>query len=88
MLAAVQSIMQVRADAKNLSFDIEYSGPIPETVMTDPTRWRQILVNLVGNAVKFTERGGVQVVPRLPKAVGDEDIKAPRILKPSNPRSL
>ena len=61
----VVSLMRVRADAKSLSLQVEYRGPIPETIHTDPTRLRQILINLVGNAVKFTEPGGVRIVVRL-----------------------
>ena len=59
------SLMRVRAIAKSLSLQIEYRGPIPETIQTDPTRLRQILINLLGNAVKFTELGGVRLVVRL-----------------------
>ncbi|MCP4589889.1 MAG: response regulator, partial [bacterium] len=55
---------QVRADAKSLPFNIEFVGPVPETVESDPTRLKQILVNLVGNAIKFTETGGVRLVTR------------------------
>jgi len=53
--------MRPHAKAKNLTFRIEYAGSVPETIHTDPTRLRQILINLVGNAIKFTERGGVTV---------------------------
>ena len=59
------SLMRVRAIAKSLSLQVEYRGPIPETIQTDPTRLRQILINLLGNAVKFTEFGGVRLVVRL-----------------------
>ncbi len=55
----VLSLMQVRATAKNLSLDVEWEGPLPESIQSDPTRLRQVLVNLVGNAIKFTESGGV-----------------------------
>jgi len=64
IIADVKSLMQVRADAKNLPFNIEYIGSIPETMKSDPTRLKQILVNLVGNAIKFTETGGVRLVTR------------------------
>ena len=65
IVAEVVSLMHVRADAKGLTLRDEYEGPLPETILTDPVRLRQILVNLVGNAIKFTEKGGVRIVTKL-----------------------
>ncbi|MBI4719260.1 MAG: response regulator [Planctomycetes bacterium] len=65
LLAEVLSLMRVRADAKRLALSLEYIGPMPNVITTDPTRLRQILVNLVSNAVKFTEAGGVRLIARL-----------------------
>jgi len=62
LVADVTSIMRVRADQKGLSLSAEYTGPLPETIHTDHVRLREALINLVGNAVKFTETGGVRVV--------------------------
>jgi two-component system sensor histidine kinase/response regulator len=71
IVADVQSLMRIRAAEKRLTFHVEYLGEIPETIQTDPVRLRQILVNLVGNAIKFTESGGVRLVTRfLPGAGG------------------
>jgi CheY-like chemotaxis protein len=64
VVAEVKSLAQCQAHAKDLSFNIEYTGPFPETIKSDPTRLRQILVNLVGNAIKFTNEGGVRLVMR------------------------
>jgi len=61
IVADVVSLMQVRAAAKKLTLDVDYEGPIPETIQTDPVRLRQILVNLLGNAVKFTVSGSVRL---------------------------
>lgn len=61
IVADVKSLMYVRTEAKDLPLNTDFSGPIPETILTDPTRVRQILINLVSNAVKFTERGSVTV---------------------------
>ncbi|UCE61051.1 MAG: response regulator [Phycisphaerales bacterium] len=60
----VRTLARARAEPKGLSFDIEYVGPIPERIYTDPTRLRQILINLLGNAIKFTETGGVRLITR------------------------
>ncbi|MHB8974963.1 MAG: MEDS domain-containing protein, partial [Pirellulaceae bacterium] len=63
--AEVISLMKVRADAKGLPLSLEVQGSISEEVTTDPVRVRQCLLNLIGNAIKFTEVGGVRVVMRL-----------------------
>jgi len=61
----VIELMRVRADAKHLPLDFAFDGPIPERICTDPTRLRQILVNLIGNAIKFTTEGEIQITLRL-----------------------
>lgn len=61
VVAEVLSLMRVRADAKNIALRAEYPGPLPETICTDAARLRQILINLVGNAIKFTEQGTVRL---------------------------
>jgi signal transduction histidine kinase/CheY-like chemotaxis protein/HPt (histidine-containing phosphotransfer) domain-containing protein len=64
VITDVASLMRVRAAEKNVSFDVKYVGPIPETIQSDPTRLRQIVLNLVGNAIKFTDKGGITVTVR------------------------
>ncbi len=46
---------------KRLGFSIKFEGPIPSTIYSDAARLRQVLLNLIGNAIKFTERGTVAV---------------------------
>ncbi len=57
----VRRMLTPRARAKGLSLDLRLMPPLPETIESDPTRVRQILLNLVGNAIKFTERGSVTI---------------------------
>jgi PAS domain S-box-containing protein len=68
VVSDVASLSRIRAADKQIAFSIEYTGPMPETIVTDPTRLRQILINLVGNAVKFTDRGSVRLVVTLCRA--------------------
>ena len=61
----VQEVIQVlfsKAHEKDISLSIEADGPIPASIHSDPSRLRQVVTNLVGNAIKFTENGGVKVV--------------------------
>lgn len=61
ILEEVVSLMQARARANGLSLRQELEFPLPAEIRSDALRLRQILVNLVGNAVKFTPRGEVKV---------------------------
>jgi signal transduction histidine kinase/DNA-binding response OmpR family regulator len=64
--------MSIRADQKNLTLVLNLASDLPERVRGDPGRIRQVLVNLVGNAIKFTEQGGIEVaVQCLPGARHD-----------------
>ena len=59
IVSDVVSWIEVRAAAKNIGLTVEFDGPIPVEIRSDPTRMRQVLIHLVGNAIKFTEVGGV-----------------------------
>ncbi|MFU8802575.1 MAG: CheR family methyltransferase [Bradymonadaceae bacterium] len=61
LMQEVTDLMQVRAHEKSLPLTIEYDADVPSLVETDPTRLRQILLNLVENALKFTSEGYVAV---------------------------
>lgn len=61
MLNDLQSLIGMQARAKGLLFTIQYDFPLPQTIVSDAMRLKQILINLCGNAVKFTKEGGVAV---------------------------
>lgn len=65
IIAGVISPMRVRAKEKGLKLSVVWPQGIPSQIETDPLRLKQLLINLVGNAVKFTNQGEVRLVCRL-----------------------
>jgi PAS domain S-box-containing protein len=61
VLSDVRDIISVRAQQKSLEFITEVASSVPHTVVCDDLRLRQVLLNLLGNAVKFTDRGEVRL---------------------------
>ncbi len=58
----VHSLMNLAAKDKGLQLSIDCPAPVPEVIRADPTRLRQVLINLISNAVKFTDNGKVEVI--------------------------
>ena len=65
VLSDLISLMRPRASAKGLDFALEVEGLLPSRIMNDPLRLRQILMNLTGNAIKFTSTGGIRLRVKL-----------------------
>ncbi|WP_419581343.1 response regulator [Stieleria magnilauensis] len=65
LIQDVRSIMEIRARENQLTFTVDYRGDIPSQIESDPKRLKQILINLLGNAVKFTKQGSVSLVVEL-----------------------
>ena len=65
LLKRVYVVMENEASRKNIKLNIDIKQDIPEMVVGDSTRLHQILMNLVGNAVKFTEKGSVTIEQRV-----------------------
>ena len=82
----VMQVLAIKADEKTIKLAITVDSPIPETILSDPERLRQIVTNLVGNAIKFTHEGSVNLHvalisadtrPQLSIAVHDSGIGIP-----------
>jgi signal transduction histidine kinase/ActR/RegA family two-component response regulator len=72
LVEEVRSLIARQASTRGLFFSVEFDGPLPESIRSDPTRVRQILINLLGNAVKFTKDGGIRLIVSLTGEEGPE----------------
>ncbi len=61
LLQEIEPLVAMQASEKGLEFKVNYNFPLPETITTDPTRLKQILLNLTSNAIKFTADGSIHV---------------------------
>jgi PAS domain S-box-containing protein len=75
LVADVVSMMRPHAAAKHLKLRTELAGALPETVLTDPLHLRQVLMNVVGNAIKFTDKGEVRLAARLVEQNGSPRLR-------------
>jgi len=64
LLANIESLMNPSAKQKQLEFKIDCTEDVPDTIVTDPAKLRQCIINLVSNAIKFTEQGYVKLTAR------------------------
>ena len=71
LVADVVSALRFRAESKQIALTVSYDGPIPDSIESDPTRLRQVLMNLISNGLKFTEQGQVNVRMRMVDAQGE-----------------
>lgn len=62
LIEDVHSIMNVRATESSIELAVEYQTPLPSLVLSDAKRLKQILINLIGNAIKFTPQGSVKII--------------------------
>ena len=61
MVGGLVQLLRNRAEARGISLEVELAGDLPDCLKGDAGRLRQVLMNLIGNAVKFTDQGGVKV---------------------------
>lgn len=61
ILSNLSSLMEIKAHEKGIEFSIRATQDVPQIIITDATRLQQILINIIGNAIKFTDKGRVSV---------------------------
>lgn len=75
LVADVVSLLRVKAQEKGLVLEHEYLGKVPEVIVSDSARIKQLLMNLVGNAIKFTADGSVRIVTAIENFGGETKLR-------------
>ncbi len=65
IIQEVCAILGPKAREKGLELIAAFDGPLPKTIHSDPTRLRQVIMNIAGNAIKFTPAGRIEIATRL-----------------------
>jgi len=73
-LMKLRDILKYKAEGKGISLQCELDNDIPEVLIGDPVRLSQVLINLTGNAIKFTEHGSVHVKIKLKERDGGKAV--------------
>lgn len=66
------NLLTVLAERKGLGFEVSFGSSIPREIIADKTRLIQVLTNLIGNAIKFTEKGKISLSVKKVKDIGDK----------------
>jgi PAS domain S-box-containing protein len=74
LIREVVTVLGVKAREKSITLEFNAEGQVPASIHSDPTYLRRIITNLAGNAIKFTERGGVKLTLRLVESQGRPQI--------------
>jgi PAS domain S-box-containing protein len=88
ILIEIIDILSLQAQNKGIYLDLNYSDNIPRYISSDPARIRQILFNLIGNAVKFTYKGGVKIFADIKNNIITIQVKDTGIGIPLNKQSI
>ena len=78
LLKDLEMMFRVRTNEKKLSFSVEMIGDVPQYIVGDINKLRQVFINVLGNAVKFTDQGGIGVRVRADRASHDGIFTASR----------
>jgi len=70
LMVDLTSMLRPRAQEKGVAFHLRFEGPTAQTIKTDPLRLRQVLMNLAGNAIKFTSAGEASIIVRCNPTAG------------------
>jgi CheY-like chemotaxis protein len=76
LLEGLEDMFRLRADQKGLAFELDFDPGLPRFVLADESKVRQILMNLLGNSVKFTKQGGVILRARRAAATAEPTVPA------------
>jgi PAS domain S-box-containing protein len=73
MLDSLKNMLRLKAEARGLHLSFERTDDVPQHIRTDEMKLRQILINLIGNAIKFTQEGGIALRLASPASYQDRD---------------